>query len=328
MSSLEIGLGPWAPGIEPEAEHGAGFLRQAELAEELGFHSIWLPESHFDPGACPAPLLLLAAAAGRTSHLGLGTTSFLLSVRHPVHVAEEVAVLDRLSGGRVLFGVGRGFRPALFSTFGVKPSEKRDRCEAALEAVLRAWRGEPVGTSETDSQPRDETPIRVSPLPVQKPHPPIWVAAFGPRALDQAGRLGLPYLASPVESLDRLVDNYARHRAALPAGQRSEPLAVPVIRTVFVSRRPERVEAVREELVQQARGVARRLGGRFSQLGESPLDEWALVGEPSQVAEGVGRYRERLGLTHLIARPQVPGAREEEIERSIRLLSDEVRPRL
>jgi alkanesulfonate monooxygenase SsuD/methylene tetrahydromethanopterin reductase-like flavin-dependent oxidoreductase (luciferase family) len=328
MSSLEIGIGPWAPGIEPEAERGEGFLRQAELAEELGFHSIWLPESHFDPGACPSPLLLLAAAASRTSRLGLGTTSFLLSIRHPVHVAEEVAVLDRLSGGRVLLGVGRGFRPALFSTFGVDPSEKRDRFESALDTVLQAWRGEPMGISEEGPRPRQGTPIRVSPLPIQKPHPPIWVAAFGPKALDQAGRLGLPYLSSPVEPLRRLVDNYARHRAALPSAKRREPLAIPVIRTVFVSRQRDRVEAVRAELVQQARGVAQRLGGRFSELGKSPVDEWALVGEPSRVAEGVARYRDELGLTHLIARPQVPGAEDEEIEQSIRLLSDEVRPRL
>jgi alkanesulfonate monooxygenase SsuD/methylene tetrahydromethanopterin reductase-like flavin-dependent oxidoreductase (luciferase family) len=70
------------------------------------------------------------------------------------------------------------------------------------------------------------------------------------------------------------------------------------------------------------------LGGRFSALEEHSVDEWALVGQPSVVAEGVALYRERLGLTHLIARPQVPGAETEEIERSIRLLSDEVRPRL
>jgi alkanesulfonate monooxygenase SsuD/methylene tetrahydromethanopterin reductase-like flavin-dependent oxidoreductase (luciferase family) len=306
----------------------SGFLRQAEIAEELGYHSIWLPESHFDQaGSCPSPLLLLAAAAGRTSRVRLGTTSYLLPLRHPVHVAEEVAVLDQLSGGRVVFGVGRGFRPDLFTTFGVPASEKRDRFEAVLETILRAWRGEPIPSSEDGEAGEGATPIRVSPLPVQKPHPPIWVAAFGPKALTQVGRLGLPYLASPVETLDRLVENYARHRDALP-DDRPGPVEVPVIRTVFVSRDSSRIRAVREALEQQARTLAERLGGRFSGLAREPVDAWALVGEPEVVADRIALYRERIGLTLLIARGQVPEATTEEMDGSIRLLADDVRPRI
>ncbi len=304
----------------------AGFLRQAELAEELGYHSIWLPESHFDPaGSCPSPLLLLAGVAARTSRIRLGTTSYLLPVRHPVHVAEEVAVLDHLSGGRVIFGVGRGFRSTLFTTFGVPASEKRDRFELALETVRRAWRGEPIPPSEEDE---GATPVRVTPQPVQKPHPPIWVAAFGPKALTQVGRLGLPYLASPVETLDRLVENYAQHREALPDEVRDVPLEVPVIRTVFVSRDPSRVRAVRGALEKQARGIAKRLGGRFAGLAEERVDSWALVGEPGEVADRLSLYRERIGLSLLIARAQVPEISPEESETSIRLLAEEVMRRV
>ena len=320
---LELGLGPWAPGREG-ASWPDGFLAQAELAERLGYHSIWLPESHFDPsGACPSPLLLLAAAAARTQRLRLGTTSFLLPVRHPLHVAEEVAVLDRLSGGRVCFGIGRGFRPSLFSAFGVPESEKRDRFEGALETVLRAWRGEAV-VSPGDEDGGEQA-VHVHPLPVQKPHPPVWVAAFGPKALQQAGRLGFPYLASPVEPLDQLEENYARHRSALPPDVASASLAVPIIRTVFLSRDGTRVRAVREALVEQAGQVARRLRGRFSRLAEVSVDQWALVGEPAEVEEGIARYRERIGVTHLIARGQVPGATPEEASESVRLLAEEVR---
>ncbi len=325
MNALRIGLGPWTAlgGSSPEGM--AGFLRQAELAEELGYHSIWLPESHFDPaGSCPSPLLLLAAAAARTSRIRLGTTSYLLPVRHPIHVAEEVAVLDQLSGGRVIFGVGRGFRSTLFTTFGVPASEKRDRFELALETVLRAWRGEPISPEGG----AEATPVRVNPQPVQKPHPPIWVAAFGPKALTQVGRLGLPYLASPVETLERLVENYARHREALPDGARESPLEVPVIRTVFVSRDPARARDVRDALENQARGIAKRLGGRFAGLAEEHVDSWALVGEPGEVAERLSLYRERIGLSLLIARAQVPEISPEESETSVRLLAEEVRPRV
>ena len=124
VSDLHLGLTPWL------AEPGSGdsLVDQAEVAEGLGFDSFWLPESHFTGrGALPAPLLQLAAVAGRTRRLRLGTTSYLLPVRNALQVAEEVAVLDQLSGGRVILGVGRGVRPALFTAYGVPEREKRDR---------------------------------------------------------------------------------------------------------------------------------------------------------------------------------------------------------
>ncbi|MCH7709033.1 MAG: LLM class flavin-dependent oxidoreductase, partial [Myxococcales bacterium] len=94
---LEIGLTPWDFGPGGLAE---GLVGQAEQAEKLGFHSLWLPEHHFSGrAAIPSPLLLLAAVAARTTKLRLGTTSYLLPLRHPIHVAEEVAVLDQLSNG-------------------------------------------------------------------------------------------------------------------------------------------------------------------------------------------------------------------------------------
>ena len=322
LAPLRLGLGPWSGG-------GAdAFLQQAERAESLGYDSIWLPESHFETeGSCPSPLLLLAAAAARTRRLRLGTTSYLLPVRHPVHVAEEVAVLDRLSGGRVVFGVGRGFRSALFTTFGVPASEKRDRFEEALETVLRAWRGEPIAPSEDHGEGEGPPPIRVRPLPVQKPHPPVWVAAFGPKALAQAGRLGLPYLASPIETLDRLEENYARHRAALPPALRDARLEVPVIRTVFVSHDAGRARVVRAALELQARTVAERLGGRFTELALEPVDAWALVGDPARVTEALALYRQRIGLTLLIART-APAATPEESDASTRLLAEDVLHRI
>ena len=226
--ALHVGVTPWGEDRSGTAEAVA---RQAERAEELGFQSFWLPESHFvGKRSLPAPLLLLAAAAARTTRLQLATTSYLLPVRHPLHVAAEVAALDQLSSGRVILGVGRGFRSALFRAFDVPVQEKRDRFEAALAVILKAWRGEPVAFDA------DDQPVLLSPLPVQDPHPPIWVAGFGPTAVAQAGHLGLPYLASPMEPLAALVENYARHREALPPDRPAQALAVPLLRTVFVSR--------------------------------------------------------------------------------------------
>jgi len=317
-NTLCLGLTPW---IADDADADAPFsqfVSQVELAEQLGFHSFWLPESHFAPrGAYPAPLLLLAAASVRTQRLRLGTTSYLLPVRHPLHVAEEVGVLDQLSGGRVILGVGRGFRRALFEAFNIPPAEKRDRFEAALETILRAWRGEPIVDAEGE-----RAPVHLTPTPRQRPHPPIWVAAFGPKALAQAGRLNLPYLASPLEPLGRLIENHALHRNAIPAEAREQQLPVPVIRTVFVTR--ERACALRVEaaLAQQARELSEQTSGVLQRAAGTTLEDWALVGEPEQVVSGIERYREAIGLTHLIARVQVPGASPAELTRSVQLLAE------
>ena len=315
MSDLHLGLGPWGGDRRGPTEAFARLLDQSLLAEQLGFKSLWIPEGHFQPrGLFAAPLVVLAAIAARTRHIRLGTTSFLLPVRHPIRIAEDVAVLDHLSGGRVILGVGRGFRRSLFDAFELAPSEKRDRFDAVLERVLSAWRGEPL----PHVQDRE---LRVTPRPLQRPHPPIWVAAFGPKALAQASRLGLPYLASPVEPLERLVENYARHREGLPASIDPATLAVPAIRTVFATRDAARAREVREALETQARAAARDVGGPARRAAEAPVDDWALVGEPERVRELVLRYRERIGLTHLIVRGQLPATTPEETTRSLELLA-------
>ncbi|MFP8879274.1 MAG: LLM class flavin-dependent oxidoreductase [Myxococcota bacterium] len=315
---LEIGVTPW----RENGDGAAGVLaEQAVFAERLGFHSFWLPESHFTgQTAIPAPLLQLAAIASRTQRLKIATTSYLLPIRHPVAVAEEVAVLDRLSQGRVILGVGRGFRKALFRVYDVPVAEKRDRFEAALEVMRIAWSGEPVAWEDGDD--RASPAIRVSPLPVQKPHPPIWVAGFGPKAVAQIGRLGLPYLASPIESMARLEENYARHRDAMSAERRLLPIEVPIMRTVFISRDAATLERVRGGLAAQASALARAQVASIRGASGSSVDEWAIVGNPDRVAEQIRLHRSKLGMTHLVARAQVPGADPDQIEASLRTLAD------
>jgi alkanesulfonate monooxygenase SsuD/methylene tetrahydromethanopterin reductase-like flavin-dependent oxidoreductase (luciferase family) len=279
---------------------------QAETAEAMGYDSFWLPESHFQsPGACPAPLLLLATAAARTSRILLGTTSFLLPIRNPLHAAAEVAVLDRVSNGRVILGLGRGFRPSLFAAFNVPQREKRDRLESTLAIMRRAWAGEPILENGGE-------PFWLEPRPVQEPHPPLWMAAFGPKGVGQAGRLGLPYLASPVEPLFRLLQNYRLHGEALQEAGMSARLPVPIMRTVFVSADPSALRNVREGLERQAAEMRASTSAVLRGRAEGGIDDWAVVGEPSRVAEEIARYREELGITHLIVRGAVPHAESAE----------------
>ncbi len=281
---MKLGITPWLGGERT----AAALTEQASQAEALGYESFWLPESHFNPGAIPDPLMLLAAVAAGTSSIRLATTSYLLPLRHPIQAAEQVAVLDQLSRGRVLLGVGRGYAAPMLAAFDIEARHKRSLFEACLGRMIEAWSGAPLADG-----------LVLDPLPVQKPHPPVWVAAFGPKALDQAGRLGLPYLASPMEPLETLLDNLRRHRAAAAgAGRQLEPV-VPVMRSVFVTESATETVALREALAAQARA----LPGRPV---PADVDDWAIVGEPGAVRERVAEYRERLGMTHLIvARPRL-----------------------
>ncbi len=315
---LHLGVTPWLDDWDGPADSLAA---QAERAEELGYQSLWLPESHFTGrSANPAPLLRLAVVAARTQRLRLGTTSFLLPVRHPIHVAEEVAVLDRLSNGRVILGVGRGFRKALFAAFDVPRKEKRDRFEVALKTILAAWRGDAVAWESADTEDAASTPVRLAPRPVQKPHPPIWVAAFGPKALAQAGRLGLPYLASPLEPFSQLVENYSRHREALPDPAPAS-LAVPVMRTIFVSKNASELRRAREALTKQAAALGKASIASIRRVADHDVDTWALTGEPNRVADEIHRYRETLGMTHLIARIHIPDLEPKALTESLELLA-------
>jgi alkanesulfonate monooxygenase SsuD/methylene tetrahydromethanopterin reductase-like flavin-dependent oxidoreductase (luciferase family) len=303
--ALHVGITPWLYASDTNADVLAS---QAERAESLGLHSFWLPESHFTAATSnPAPLLLLAAVAARTKQLRVATTSFLLPVRQPLLAAEEVAVLDCLSGGRLILGVGRGFRPALFDAFDVPRSEKRDRFEAALAVMRDAWAGKPVARGEAGE------PVVLSPLPVQRPHPPIWASAFGPKALAQAGRLGLPYLASPIEPWARLRENYAAHREAVEAEHGARELEVPVMRTLFAHRDVGVCARVAAGLERQAAALANAGSAVIRRAAAGSLEDWALVGEPERVADGLARYRDELGMTHVVARMQLPGAEERDL---------------
>lgn len=298
---MHLGLTPW------DFSHpGARNLQeQAVFAEELGYESFWLPENHFNAGAIPEPLMLLAGVAGATTSIRLGTTSYLLTLRNPLLAAEQVAVLDQLSEGRVILGVGRGYAPDMLKAFNVVPGEKREIFEATLDTMRRAWSGEAVPVDDT-------TGITVAPLPVQKPHPPIWVAAFGPKALAQAGRLGLPYLASPMESLTTLAKNYASHRAA--GGQ--EVSCVPVMRTVYVSDDRSEVEALKARLGEMPRPRA----GADEAI---DVDAWAIIGDAAFVRSRVEHYRDVLGMTHLIAtRMRLPGLDMDHVRRSVSRLPE------
>lgn len=303
---LHLGLTPW----NFSDLSAQSLCEQAQFAERSGYQSIWLPENHFGENALPDPLTLLASIAGGTSKIRLGTTSYLLTLRNPLQAAEQVAVLDQLSDGRLILGVGRGYAPEMLRAFHVPPKEKRRIFAWTLDLMRDAWQGQPVSLDGNQDHV-----VEVHPRPLQKPHPPLWVAAFGPKALAQAGRLGLPYLCSPMESLTTLQTNYSKHtQAALEEGV-VPATDIPLMRTVFVSSDTKLLARVREEISRGSENLRLEEG--------EGIDDWTIVGEPNAVADKIAQYREVLGMTHLIAtRVRIGGIDERDLRSSVACLAE------
>lgn len=291
-------------------------LALVDRAEALGLHSIWVPEMHFARGVTASPLIALGAFGARTKRVRLATTSLLLPIHEPLRLADEIAALDRASRGRAIIGLGRGFRAPLFRAFGVDPKTKRDRFDAALDAILAAWRDGAEGA------------VRA---PWQRPHPPLAVAAFGPKGLAQAARRGLPYLPSPLEGPRRLAENLERWRAGLPGGDDVSDRVVPVMRTVHAAADPREAADVLAALDAQERSL-RSQGGRtpraIAGAVQEDLRERVVVGTLPEVIDRLGALRDQLGIDLLIVRAQVPvgGADGAAHQESLQRLAEEVWP--
>lgn len=298
---LKLGLTPW----DFSALSAKSLTMQAAFGESCGYESFWLPENHFGPNALPDPLLLLAAVAAGTSTIKLATTSYLLPLRNPLLAAEQVAVIDRLSEGRVILGVGRGYSKETLQAFDIQPSTKRQLFEWCLGIMINAWTGESVSLHENG-----ENAVVLSPLPIQQPHPPIWVAAFGPKALAQAGRLGLPYLASPIETFDQLRSNYGAYDEAIGDSEHTAPKERPVMRSMFVCEDKNKLDQVREKLQK-----SKPLAG----LKTAPdIDDWAIIGDSAYACDQMDKLQESLKATHLIVtRLRIDGFEQTDFKSSI-----------
>jgi natural product biosynthesis luciferase-like monooxygenase protein len=184
-------------------------LEEIEFADQSGLNAVWFAEHHFFGygGAIPSVPVLAAAAAQRTKRIRLGSGIALIALNDPVRVAEEFAMLDNLSGGRLDFGIGRAFQRVEYDAFGVPMEESRARFNEALEIILKAWSDEPVTFAGKFRSLKD---VNVIPKPVQRPHPPIYVACvMTPDSFEFTGANGynlmyVPYVSSPADSIVRV----------------------------------------------------------------------------------------------------------------------------
>jgi len=212
---------PCAAGFS-EQQRYRDIMAQIELGDELGFDTAWLGELHFgrDFSILADPLMVLAAAAQRTTRIRLGTAVTLLPLHNPVKIAEEAAIADILSDGRLEFGVGRGAFPLYYVGFDIPQEESRERFEEALDFILAAWKTEHFSFEGKYFHADD---LCIIPRPVQSPHPPVRVAANSPETFPFAARLGLPIFAAPlINPPERLRAGLRAYSEHLPASAKGD----------------------------------------------------------------------------------------------------------
>src|SRR5437868_1183027 len=160
-------------------------LDQIQLAEELGWECFWFTEHHFllYGGPVPNPAVMMSAAAARTSKIRLGSAISILPLHHPVQTAEDYAMVDVMSNGRLEFGMGLGNTEIDYQMYGIPREESRARFEEAIDLILAAWSQEEFSH---EGQFWKTTRASLLPRPVQHPHPPLWVAGTSPVSLGWA----------------------------------------------------------------------------------------------------------------------------------------------
>jgi alkanesulfonate monooxygenase SsuD/methylene tetrahydromethanopterin reductase-like flavin-dependent oxidoreductase (luciferase family) len=305
------------------------FCELAERAEELGFHRIWLSEHHLaEDGWNCAPMLVLAALARRTRRIRLGTYVMLLPLHHPLKVAEEVATLDILSGGRFDLAVGAGPMEVECRAFGINRSETFGRCYEAL-AVIQRLLTEDVVTHHGKYFHFDE--VAMTTKPVQKPHPPIFTTPLmGPQSLEKSAQRGYN-VASALHYPDwkhyeALLAKYGHDRSKLTIA--SGPLFVQVADS------REQAFDQAEEAMHWAIEFYRRRGTPFplAPIGEfrKPENAFAygcpiIAGSPTEVLEGLSRYRDE-PLDELGLQLNHPGMDHKLAMRSLERFAAEVLP--
>lgn len=294
------------------AARWAELLDLAVIAEDAGLASVHLPEHHGrDDGYLPQPLVACAAMAARTSRIRVGTAITVGPLRHPLHLAEEALVVDVLSGGRLILAVGLGNVREEYEAFGVPFEDLGGRFDEFLGVLLPALAGEPV---DHDGHHYRVPGFAVRPRPVQQPRPETWVGSMSPAGVRRAGRLGLPLLLDPLNTIADLEPLVAAYRTAAAAA--GKPAAVKLMRWGWVGADAEEAwwPHVRPALwgylvdvprIDRGAHPALRGASAPEQLELTAVaDDRLLVGDASRVAELAAEWCDRLGVDHLVVKLQ------------------------
>ena len=341
---LEFGV---RNGRAPDDIFREGF-ELADLAERLGMHSVWLAEFHFMPdrSVLSSPIAVAAALAARTRRVRIGMAVYVLPLTHPLRVAEEVATVDQISGGRFDFGIGRSGFVAQYRGYDIDYGESEARFDEALEVLRGVFAGGRFSYEGRYYRVRDS---QLMPPVHQKPHPPMYMAATSPATFAKVGALGLPlFVGLRGDGLEPLAANIRVYRETwAKAGHPGRPtvhLRVPV----YAGATPEAAEAeARPTLVhyfeRQARLVASQgakkgvgRGGASATAARLAALTWkdirahyVAVGSSAELVETLGRWRETLDIDGVMVETNAGnGLTEQQAADSVQRIAEEVMPAL
>lgn len=318
-------------------------LATARRADELGFHTVVVTEHHFLPAHwCPAPLSLAMAVAAQTESIRVGSGILILPLYHPVRLAEDISLLDIVSGGRAVVAVGMGYRADEFAGYGIRFDERGPRYREALKLLTALLGGGPV---DFDGDFHRVRGAEVRPAPIQWPHPPLWIGSTRESAIRRAARAGRTvYLgnAAPKEMLGRRI---ALHRDELErAGRSVEGTEVPLMREMYVApRREDAVADMRSSLehayhhellklgygvpvieADGAEGITRNPAHPALAL-DALIADRCVLGSPEDCLEQIEHYQS-LGVTEILFRVHHAHLPQEATMRSLDLFSRDVMP--
>jgi len=323
-------------GAAPLGEHYENRLKLIEAYDRLGIHRYHLAEHHATPlGLAPSPSVFLAAVAQRTRQLRFGPLVYTLALHHPLRVAEEICMLDHMSGGRLELGVGRGVSPHEVAYYGVDPAQAQAMYLEALQVILQALANRTLSFAGRHYTFRD-VPIELE--PVQRPHPPLWYGLARPEGLPWvvANRVNI-VCNGPPHLVQQITDGYRRAWAA--AGR--DPHALPrmgMTRTTVVADSDGEAHRI-------ARRAHRRWHQSFMQLwnkhGTRPInasypdtfDEveragFGIAGTAATVRDALARQIAETGVNYLVCRFAFGDMALGESQRSLELFVRHVLPEL
>ena len=302
----------WADRHIPLESVYARAIDRFEIMDETGYDAVWLAEHHFSGfSVCPSVHMMATVAAARTSRMRIGTAVSLAPFYHPLRLAEEVALLDMISGGRVNWGAGRGFSRVEFDAFGIPVEESGPRFHEAVDVVLNAWTNERL---THHGQFFDFEGVEVLPKPMQAPHPPVWMAATSESAIDWAAGRGFSILMDPHCTTSELGVKRARYGEQLAAAGFSDAgRDIPMARLIACSESAERARETARRGAQWT--VSSYIGGQHRPAHAGPsaaaapdpvqryVDEVILHGDPAALIDQIQALQETARLNYLLCAP-------------------------
>ncbi len=309
-------------------------VAQTRALREEGYDAVWVgqhyrthPEQFFQT----TPLLArLAAEAG---DMTIGTNLLLLPLHNPVDIAEQYATMDVIAGGRLVLGVGLGYRSEEYEVFGVERRTRTRRFEEALEILKRLWTEDHVTVEGRFYAVKD---VSIRPRPLQRPRPPIWIGAAADSAVERAARLGDAWISTSVATFSTIKDQMALYRRARTAAGLPAAAAYAHSIECYVARDRARAFAASAAPIAakyrsyyawgMGKNVPRDSGEHLSV--EDLARDRFVIGTPDDVIRECQRRRDELGATHLIVRFNFPGMPQATVLSAIRLFGREVLPHL